>query len=95
MNALAAELKAQMGVIDGALINAEAAKFSPQTRVDETVWDTSFDAYVKGPHFPIQYLATLMLWGNSMVLNGSIHVYIGMPNSCVYAASKAALISPH
>jgi hypothetical protein len=31
--------------------------------------------------------------GTSIVLNGSINAHIGMPNSSVYAASKAALIS--
>jgi NAD(P)-dependent dehydrogenase (short-subunit alcohol dehydrogenase family) len=31
--------------------------------------------------------------GASIVLNGSINAHIGMPNSAIYAASKAALIS--
>ena len=35
-------------------------------------------------------LAALMTRGGSIVLNGSINAHIGMPNSSVYAASKAA-----
>ena len=31
--------------------------------------------------------------GASSVINGSINAHIGMPNTTVYAASKAALIS--
>ena len=31
--------------------------------------------------------------GSAIVLNGSINAHIGMPNTSVYAASKAALIS--
>jgi NAD(P)-dependent dehydrogenase (short-subunit alcohol dehydrogenase family) len=31
--------------------------------------------------------------GAAIVINGSINAHIGMPNSSVYAASKAALIS--
>jgi NAD(P)-dependent dehydrogenase (short-subunit alcohol dehydrogenase family) len=34
-----------------------------------------------------------MTRGGAIVLNGSINAHIGMPNSSVYAASKAALIS--
>lgn len=34
-----------------------------------------------------------MTRGCSIVLNGSINAHIGMPNSSVYAATKAALIS--
>lgn len=91
--ALVDELQAQMGVIDGVFINAGAAKFAPLAQIDEALWDSSFDTNVKGPFFLIQRLATLMTRGGAIVLNGSINAHIGMPNSSVYAASKAALIS--
>ena len=91
--ALVAELQTQMGVIDGVFINAGVAKFGPLPQIDEALWDSSFDTNVKGPYFLIQRLAPLMTRGGSIVLNGSINAHIGMPNSSVYAASKAALIS--
>ncbi|WP_342617111.1 SDR family oxidoreductase [Rhodoferax sp. GW822-FHT02A01] len=91
--ALVAELQAQMGVIDGVFINAGTAKFGPLAQIDEALWDSSFDTNVKGPYFLIQRLAALMPRGGAIVLNGSINAHIGMPNSSVYAASKAALIS--
>lgn len=91
--ALVATLQAQMGAIDGVFINAGVAKFGSLPQIDEALWDTSFDTNVKGPYFLIQRLSTLMTRGGSIVLNGSINAHIGMPNSSVYAASKAALIS--
>eukprot|EP00456_Euglypha_rotunda_P008812 TRINITY_DN11813_c0_g2_i2.p2 TRINITY_DN11813_c0_g2~~TRINITY_DN11813_c0_g2_i2.p2 ORF type:complete len:142 (+),score=35.09 TRINITY_DN11813_c0_g2_i2:104-529(+) len=57
------------------------------------MWDSSFDANIKGAFFQIQALAPLLNPGASIVLNGSINAHIGMPGSAVYAASKAALIS--
>jgi NAD(P)-dependent dehydrogenase (short-subunit alcohol dehydrogenase family) len=41
----------------------------------------------------IQALLPLLAKPASIVLNTSINAHIGMPNSSVYAASKAALIS--
>ena len=48
---------------------------------------------MKGPYFLLQALTPLLNPGAAIVLNGSINAHIGMPNSSVYAASKAALIS--
>jgi len=53
----------------------------------------SFEVNVKGPYFQIQALLPLLRQGAAIVINGSINAHIGMPNSSVYAASKAALIS--
>lgn len=79
--------------LDAVFINAGVAKFAPLADVDEALWDQTFDANVKGAFFQIQALAPLLNPGASIVLNGSINARIGMPNSSVYAASKAALIS--
>jgi NAD(P)-dependent dehydrogenase (short-subunit alcohol dehydrogenase family) len=57
------------------------------------LWDQVFDVNVKGAYFAIQALLPLLNQGASIVLNGSVNASIGMPNSSVYAASKAALIS--
>lgn len=48
---------------------------------------------MKGPYFLIKALLPLLNHGAAIVLNGSINAHIGMPNTSVYAASKAALIS--
>jgi NAD(P)-dependent dehydrogenase (short-subunit alcohol dehydrogenase family) len=90
---LATELKAQGVNLDAVFINAGIAKLGPFIDVDEKVWDLTFDTNVKGAYFQIQALLPLLNRGASIVINGSINAHIGMPNTSVYAASKAALIS--
>ncbi len=91
---LAAALKAQgFTALDAVFINAGMVRMVPFSDVDEAAWDQSFDANVKGAYFQIQALLPLLNQGASIVLNGSINAHIGMANTSVYAASKAALIS--
>jgi NAD(P)-dependent dehydrogenase (short-subunit alcohol dehydrogenase family) len=90
---LAQELAARQIKLDAVFINAGIAKFAPFDQVDEVLWDQTFDINVKGAYFQIQALLPVLNAGASIVLNGSINARIGMPNSSVYAASKAALIS--
>jgi NAD(P)-dependent dehydrogenase (short-subunit alcohol dehydrogenase family) len=79
--------------LDAVFLNAGVAKFAALGDVDEALWDQTFDINVKGAFFEIQALQPLLNRGASIVLNGSINARIGMPDSSVYAASKAALIS--
>lgn len=91
--ALVEHLKAQHIRLDAVFINAGVAKFAPLESVDENLWDQTFNVNVKGAYFTIQALLPLLNEGAAIILNGSINAHIGMPNSSVYAASKAALIS--
>lgn len=91
--ALTAELTARDLRLDAVFLNAGVARLLPLEQVDEALWDTVFATNVKGPYFQIQALAPLLNPGASIVINGSINAHIGMPNSSVYAASKAAVIS--
>ncbi|GGY88258.1 short-chain dehydrogenase [Cellvibrio zantedeschiae] len=91
--ALAAHLSAQNIRLDAVFINAGVAKFAPLEGVDEDLWDQTFNVNVKGAYFTIQALLPILNEGAAIILNGSINAHIGMPNSSVYAASKAALIS--
>ncbi len=91
--ALAAQLSEQGVRLDAVFINAGVAKFAPLEAVDEDLWDQTFNVNVKGAYFTIQALLPLLNEGAAIILNGSINAHIGMPNSSVYAASKAALIS--
>jgi len=90
---LAASLAARNIKLDAVFVNAGVVKLSPFPDVDEASWDHTFDTNVKGAYFQIQALLPLLNRGASIVINGSINAHIGMPNSSVYAASKAALIS--
>lgn len=91
--ALAAHLSEQNIRLDAVFINAGVAKFAPLEGVDEDLWDQTFNVNVKGAYFTIQALLPILNEGAAIILNGSINAHIGMPNSSVYAASKAALIS--
>jgi NAD(P)-dependent dehydrogenase (short-subunit alcohol dehydrogenase family) len=90
---LATLLQRQGVMLDALFINAGVAKLAPFESVGEEMWDATFNTNVKGPYFLIKALLPLLNQGAAIVLNGSINAHIGMPNTTVYAASKAALIS--
>ncbi|MBF6025220.1 SDR family oxidoreductase [Lysobacter niastensis] len=91
--ALGAELSSRGMRLDAAFINAGAAKFSSFADTTEAFFDDLFTTNLKGAYFQLQALLPVLNDGASIVLNGSINARIGMPNTSVYAASKAALIS--
>ncbi len=90
---LAALLQQQGVMLDAVFINAGVAKLAPFEAVGEEMWDATFNTNLKGPYFLIKALIPLLNPGAAIVLNGSINAHIGMRNTSVYAASKAALIS--
>jgi len=79
--------------LDAVFLNAGTARFAAYPDVDEALWDMTFNTNIKGPYFQLQALLPLLNSGASVLINGSINARIGMPNSSVYAASKAAVIS--
>ena len=90
---LASELQSRGKRVDVLFLNAGIAKLAPIEQSDEALYDETFDINVKGLYFTIKHLLPLMHEGTSVVINASINAYIGMPNSSLYAASKAAVIS--
>jgi NAD(P)-dependent dehydrogenase (short-subunit alcohol dehydrogenase family) len=48
---------------------------------------------LKGPFFLIRALLPVFASPASIVLNASVNAHIGMPNTTIYAATKAALLS--
>ena len=89
-----AELLRQRGImLDAVFLNAGVAKLAALESVDEAMWDETLNTNLKGPYFLIKALTPLLNPGASIVLNGSINAHIGMPNTSVYSASKAGLIS--
>ncbi|MCM3906034.1 MAG: SDR family oxidoreductase [Pyrinomonadaceae bacterium] len=90
---LFAVVKEKLGTIDVLFINAGVGKFLPLESVTEEFFDSIMDINFKGAYFTIQKALPLLNDNASIVLNASINAYIGMPNTSVYAASKAALIT--
>jgi NAD(P)-dependent dehydrogenase (short-subunit alcohol dehydrogenase family) len=89
-----AKLLQERGVmLDAVFVNAGVARLAPFEAVDEETWDATFNTNLKGPYFLMKALLPRLNPGAAIVLNGSINAHIGMANTTVYAASKAALIS--
>lgn len=90
---VAATIKEAFGGLDILFVNAGVALLKPVDAWDEAAFDRVFDINVKGPYFLVQALLPILANPASIVLNTSVNAHIGMPNSSVYAASKAALQS--
>jgi len=75
------------------LINAGIVELKPVEQWDEAAFDRSFAVNVKGPYFLVQALLPIFAKPASVVLNASVNAHIGMPNTSVYSATKAALLS--
>ena len=90
---LFAEVKAKFGRVDVLFVNAGIGKFAPFADVTEKLYDDTLDINLKGAFFTIQKALPLLADGASIVLNTSINAHMGMPNSSVYSASKAGLLS--
>jgi len=90
---LFAEVRERFGKIDVLFVNAGVGKFAPVEAVTEEFFDSIMDINFKGAYFTIQKALPLLNDNASIVLNASIVANIGIANSSVYAASKAALIT--
>ncbi|MCA6078965.1 SDR family oxidoreductase [Fulvivirga sedimenti] len=79
--------------IDVLYLNAGIARFSPLDQIDESHYDEQFNLNVKSLLFSVKYALPYLRHGSSVLLTSSIVNQIGMLNSSVYAASKAAVKS--
>jgi NAD(P)-dependent dehydrogenase (short-subunit alcohol dehydrogenase family) len=90
---VAAMVRQAFGQLDILFANAGIVDMRPLEQFDPEAFDRSFAINLKGPYFLIQALLPVFANPASIVLNGSVNAHIGMPNTTVYAASKAALLS--
>src|SRR5579862_1355734 len=90
---LAEMVRAAFGGLDVLFVNAGIAALKPVDQWDEAAFDRTFALNVKGAFFLIQALLPIFANPASIVLNTSVNAHIGMPNSSVYGATKAALLS--
>jgi NAD(P)-dependent dehydrogenase (short-subunit alcohol dehydrogenase family) len=90
---VAESIRQNFGGLDILFINAGIADLRSVEQWDEAGFDRSFAINVKGPFFLIQALLPLFANSASIVLNTSVNAHIGMPNTSVYGATKAALLS--
>lgn len=90
---LVEEVKATYGKIDIIFLNAGTAAFAPLEFASEEHYDTIMNVNVKGVYFTLQKLLPILNDGASIIFNTSINAHVGMPNSSVYAGSKAAILA--
>lgn len=92
-SALAAELGQRWGRLDILYVNAADVTHLPLDSWSGDAFDRLMAANLKGPFFLIQALLPLFSRPASIILCGSVSAHIGLPQSSVYAASKAGLLS--
>ncbi|HKG15073.1 MAG TPA: SDR family oxidoreductase [Pyrinomonadaceae bacterium] len=90
---LFAAVKERYGRVDVLFVNAGVGKFAPLEETDEGLFDQIMDINFKGAYFTVKKALPLLSDGASVVLNTSVVAHVGFPNSSVYSASKAALLS--
>jgi NAD(P)-dependent dehydrogenase (short-subunit alcohol dehydrogenase family) len=90
---LADSIAQSFGNLDILFINAGVADLRPLELWDEAAFDRSVAINLKGPLFLVQALLPTFSNPASVVLNTSVNAHIGMPNTSVYAATKAGLLS--
>ncbi|MFF2189375.1 SDR family oxidoreductase [Streptomyces sp. NPDC058155] len=93
LDVLADRVKSELGTIDALFVNAGIATLTPFESVTEEVYDELFAINVKGAFFTVQRLAPLLSTGAGVVLTTSVANVMGMLETSVYAAGKAALRS--
>lgn len=81
------------GGLDGAFLCAADVTHMPLAQWQPQDYDQVMNTNIKGPFFLLQALAPLLNRSASVVLCGSVSAHIGFPDSSIYAASKAALLS--
>ena len=79
--------------IDALFVNAGIGRFVPFEAVTEEFFDETMAINLKGAFFTVQKAVPLLSRGAAVVLNGSINAHMGMANSSVYGASKAAVVN--
>ena len=85
--------KDEFGWVDVLFINAGVAAFAPVEHLTEEQFDITMNVNFKGAFFTLQKFLPILRDGASVINLSSINAYTGMPNTAIYAASKAALNS--
>jgi NAD(P)-dependent dehydrogenase (short-subunit alcohol dehydrogenase family) len=93
LEALADRVEGELGTVEALFVNAGIAGATPFATTSEEVYDELFAVNVKGAFFTVQKLAHLLSAGAGIVLTTSAANAIGMVDTSVYAAGKAAVRS--
>lgn len=87
------QVKNEYGKIDILFVNAGIFQPAPVGQISEEMFDHQMGINFKGAIFTIEKFLPILNEGGSIINLSSVNAYTGMPNTAVYAASKAALNS--
>lgn len=90
---LVAQVKADYGAVDILFVNAGIFAPAPVGQITEEMFDHQMGINFKGAVFTIEKFLPILKDGASVINLSSVNAYTGMPNTAVYAASKAAMNS--
>jgi NAD(P)-dependent dehydrogenase (short-subunit alcohol dehydrogenase family) len=93
LDRLFAQIKREKGKLDIVFANAGAARFARLGTITEELFDSIFNANVKGLLFTVQKALPLLPDGASIILNSSVVGSKGLSMNSVYSATKAAVRS--
>ncbi len=93
LDRLFAQVRERFDRIDVLFANAGVAPFVPFQAVTEEHFDRLFNINVRGLFFTVQKALPLLVDGASVILNASVVAQVGLPNTSVYSATKAAVRS--
>ncbi|EPJ46147.1 MAG: oxidoreductase, short chain dehydrogenase/reductase family protein [Osedax symbiont Rs2] len=91
LNDLVGQVKSEFDQLDILFVNAGIFAPAPIGQNSEEMFDTQMGINFKGAVFTIEKFLPLLKDGASIINLSSINAYTGMPNTAIYAASKAAL----
>ncbi|MEM6965261.1 MAG: SDR family oxidoreductase [Bacteroidota bacterium] len=83
----------EVGKVDILFVNAGIFAPAPIGQISEEMFDTQMGINFKGAVFTIEKFLPILNDGGSIINLSSVNAYTGMPNTAVYAASKAAMNS--
>lgn len=87
------QIKEAYGFIDILFVNAGIFQPAPVGQISEEMFDHQMDINFKGAVFTTEKFLPILNDGAAIINLSSVNAYTGMPNTAVYAASKAALNS--
>lgn len=93
IDGLVEQVKNEFGQVDILFVNAGIFQPAPVGQISEEMFDHQIGINFKGAVFTTEKFLPILNDGASIINLSSINAYTGMPNTAIYAASKAALNS--
>jgi NAD(P)-dependent dehydrogenase (short-subunit alcohol dehydrogenase family) len=91
LDSLVEQVKSEIGNVDILFVNAGIFNPAPIGQNTEEMFDRQMGINFKGAVFTTEKFLSIINDGGSIINLSSINAYTGMPNTSIYAASKAAL----